>query len=94
MFMESTTFVFLSDCPEGYDTVLGYLAKRHPDLLDLIDKEPEATTRDGFWLMHRCKERGIKRLRVKACPFLQAFGITEVWSYPIGLLKERFSLYN
>jgi hypothetical protein len=43
------------DVPAGFDTVLGYLAKCHPDVLDTFDyAEPSATQRDGFWLMHRC----------------------------------------
>ena len=80
---------FLSPCPPGFDTVLGYLAKVNPGLLDLIDRDPSATLRDGYWLCHRAKERDIKTVKVEACPWLRKQGITTVNAYPVELLEER-----
>lgn len=82
---------FLSPCPPGYDTVLGWIAKNNPGLLDLIDRVPEATQRDGFWLKHRCREQGLEVIKVDACAFLSKQGIKSVNSYPIHLLNVRFS---
>lgn len=80
----------LSPCPAGYDTVLGYLAKVNPGLLELMDRSPEATQRDGFWLRHRCAESGLDWLRVDACPWLRSLGIEKVNAYPVKLLAQRF----
>ena len=73
--------------PQGYDTVLGYLAKHRPDMLELIDYDvPEATARDGFWLKHRCDEVNY----VPAPPVLRAKGIMRVRCWPTDLLERRF----
>lgn len=74
---------------QGYDTVLGYLAKRRPDDLRWDLWEAEATQRDGWWLKHRCKERGLESFKVPAPVVLQEQGITEVNAYPVHLLAER-----
>lgn len=77
--------------PPGYDTVLGYLAKNHPDVLDSFDySDPEVTQRDGFWLTHRCKERGISPFYVDAPACFAGKGITHVNAYPIAVLAERW----
>jgi hypothetical protein len=79
------------DVPEGYDTVLGYLAKHHPEALDLFDYSvPEATQRDGYWLAHRVKERGLEPVHVAAPPILAAQGIFQVRAYPVDLLQRRW----
>lgn len=91
----STTLLRHSDCvspvPKGYDTVLGYLAKYHPDVLDTFDHaDPSATQRDGYWLKHRAREQGLAVWMVTAPPILQAAGITVVNSYPLELLAQRW----
>lgn len=74
--------------PDGYDTVLGYLARCHPEMLDLMDYAvPETTARDGFWLAHRHKRCDY----VPAPPVLRQRGIMRVRCWPVGLLAERFS---
>jgi hypothetical protein len=82
---------FSPDLPEGFDTVLGYLAKHEPYTLSCIDQFAEATLRDGWWLTHRCRKAGIKPIKVPASLFLVQQGIFEVNSYPVALLQERFS---
>lgn len=82
-------YEYISPCPEGYDTILGWMAKHRPEMLEMIDKEPEATQRDGFWCVHRCRERGIAVQKVPAPEFLAKFGIEEVNAYPTELLEER-----
>lgn len=79
---------YLSHCPEGYDTVLGYMARHFPDHVGIC-AEAEDTLRDGFWLTHRCRERGLDAVRVSAPQCLQAQGIATVKAYPINLLRER-----
>lgn len=77
--------------PEGYDTVVGYLTEYEPAMWDLMDHFAEATQRDGFWLTHQARLRGLPVYRVQACPWLVRQGIFEVNAYPIELLRERFS---
>ena len=77
------------DVPEGYDTVLGYLAKHHPDILDLIDRtDPDATARDGWWLSHRCKDSVQQYVLAPEC--LRAAGIKRVRLWPIALMAQRW----
>jgi hypothetical protein len=73
--------------PEGRDTVLGYLAKHHPEMLELMDFDrPCATARDGFWLAHRWKQVEY----VPAPDVLRAKGILRVRCWPVALLERRF----
>lgn len=79
----------VSPVPDGYDTVLGYLAKRHPDVLDCFDySDPQATTRDGWWLHHRTKQDAPIYVRAPEC--LKAHGIEHVRAYPIAVLETRW----
>lgn len=55
-----------------------------------MDATAEATIRDGWWLTHRCRERGIEPLKVRVCPWLARQGIFEVNAYPVDLLRRRF----
>jgi hypothetical protein len=79
----------VSVSPKGYETVLTYLARWHPEILDQIDwRLPDATLRDGYWCFHRTKG---KEVWVKApkC-FANKRHITKVRAYPLAILKERF----
>lgn len=81
---------YISPCPSGYDTILGYLAKFEPTRMELIDQDAEATQRDGWWCTHRANERRLQVHKVQAPPFLQEQGIETVNAYPTSLLAERF----
>lgn len=92
---QHTTPIQFPDCvspvPLGHDTVLGYLAKTQPDLLAFMNYcDPEATQRDGLWLSHRCRERGLPRMSAPVPPCLQHTGIYSVRVYPVDLLARRF----
>lgn len=77
--------------PQGYDTVLGYLAKHHPDVLDHVDYyDPSVTTRDGWKMSHLCTRKGARVVYVDAPPCLQSAGIERVRAYPIALLATRW----
>lgn len=79
------------DLPPGYDTVLGYLAKYHPECLDAFDYgDPTITQRDGFWLAHRAKEAGLTPVWVEAPAILQERDIPRVRAYPVELLAKRW----
>lgn len=89
--------VAFQDCitptvPEGYDTVLGWLAKHHPDVLVLMGDvaDPQATVRDGWKLAHWCKRFGLPVLWVEAPPVLRERGIERVRAYPVSLLAKRW----
>jgi hypothetical protein len=77
---------FTSDCPAGYDTVLGYMARKNPVALGLIEDYAEGTRRDGFWLAARAGDRAVK---VEAPKVLQEQGIYRVNAYPVELLQRR-----
>jgi hypothetical protein len=74
----------------GYNTALGYLAKVNPEALALIGDILTETQRDGFWLMHKCRRKGITPIKVKAPAVLRENGIYTVNMYPVELLRERF----
>jgi hypothetical protein len=94
--MARTVSLRFADCmspnvPGGYDTVLGYLAKHHPDVLDQFDyTDPQATQRDGFWLSHRVRKRGGLPVQVMAPMCLRRAGIETVNAYPLDLLAKRW----
>jgi hypothetical protein len=77
--------------PEDYETVVGYLSQYEARVWELMDHYAEVTQRDGWWLMHRARERNLNVYKVQACPWLIRQGIFEVNAYPISLLRERFS---
>lgn len=79
---------YLSACPEGHDTVLGFMAQHFPDVVDQCWDATD-TQRDGFWLGHRCRERGIVPVKVAAPQVLQEQGIHAVNAYPVDMLRER-----
>jgi hypothetical protein len=85
-----TAVRYVSPCPAGYETVLGYLSKTDPEALDLMDQDAEATARDGWKLTYLAKRKGLKVVKVRACQHLEAQGIFEVNAYPEVLLRERF----
>lgn len=75
--------------PEPYDTVLGYLARHVPEALNFDAWDPELTKRDGYWLCHRARERGIEVIKVPAPGVMMEQGIRTVNAYPVSLLQER-----
>ena len=78
------------DVPEGYDTILGFLAKRHPDVLDTFDyRDATLTVRDGFKLAHMDNKLGTP-VYVEAPSCLRAAGIERVRAYPVALLQQRW----
>lgn len=80
-----------ANVPPGFDTVLGYLAKHHPDILDEVDYgDPSVTQRDGFWCMHQAKRRGRKPVTVDAPPALRRIGIPHVNAWPVEILRHRW----
>lgn len=79
------------DVPAGWDTVLGYLAKVHPDVLDSFDYSvPEATVRDGWKLSHMARKRGYAERYAVAPMVLQRAGVLAVRMYPVSLLAQRW----
>lgn len=82
--------LFASDCPPGYDTVVGYLAKYHPDMLDLLADPIADTRRDGILLNRECKKLGRDVVKVDAPTIFQEEGVATLNSFPIEMLKVRF----
>lgn len=80
---------FLTETPEGFDTVLGWLAKNNPEALMLMQDPIFDTRRDGFWLMHKAEQEGCKVKKVSAPPIMAEEGIPTVNAYPNALLERR-----
>ena len=78
--------------PRGFETVLGYLAKRAPRLLELMEPKADSTLRDGFWLKRQSERRGYHVPKVRAPKFLRDQGIQTVNAYRLELLAERFGV--
>jgi hypothetical protein len=81
---------YLTECPKGYQTVLGFLATRRPHLLAFMDEDAEATLRDGYWLKRVATREGHPVVKVQAPPHLVRQGVFEVNAYPEILLYRRF----
>ena len=77
--------------PAGYDTVLGFLSKDHPEVLDLMEDPISGTARDGLWLTHRAHRRGIGVVEVEAPQIAKDCGIDKLNAYPVSLLRERLA---
>jgi len=88
--MDSEYVVFESVCVPFYDTVVGYLAKYHPDMIDLLSDPIADTRRDAILLSRECKREGLEVHRVDAPQIFQDEGIASLNSYPVELLKRRF----
>lgn len=86
---DENTARWCSPVPPGWDTWVGYLAKHRPEILANMDETPEATQRDGWWLQHRCLERGIIPVKVPAPEVFRSDGIDQLNAYPVELLAER-----
>lgn len=82
---------YISSVPEGYDTVLGYIAKNNPEMIAFDMWDAEATQRDGFWCKHECNRRDLPICKVVAPGILQDQGITLVNAYPVVVLRSRIS---
>lgn len=76
----------------GYDTVLGYLSKYDPVVMDLTLDPVFDTVADGKALAQKCRARGATILRVAACKHIKQRypKVTHVNAYPINLLAEHY----
>jgi hypothetical protein len=78
---------YIVPVPDGYDTVVGYLAKRGSSAMFGTPSEIiERTQRDGFWLKHRT---GNDYYTVPAPKPLRSLGIARINAYPVELLANR-----
>ena len=80
---------YISPVPNGYDTVLGYLATHQPEALQFDMWDAEATQRDGFWCRHQCRKRGLPICKVPAPAIFDGESFTTVNAYPLEVLQER-----
>ncbi len=76
-------------CPEGWNTVWGYLALTNPGLIELMDKIPDVIAPDEEQLDQDCEMAGVAPLTVPACLWLQTHRISDSRAYPVELLAER-----
>lgn len=77
------------DCPEGWDTFWGFLAKTEPEVLALMDQMPEASEADERELAVLCEREGVVPRVVSASSWLVRQGVFEAMAYPVHLLKAH-----
>ena len=80
---------YLSDCPEGFDTVVGYLSKTQPGIFRTIDEPVLSTYRDNIWLTMQSHVRGLETISVPAPAIVSMIGFDTIRAYPVDLLRER-----
>lgn len=85
---ESVTHKWKSDCPDGYDTIVGWLAKHDPDRLD---PDPSTFCWDDKALSMLCEMTGYDVIAVSP-PFAYAFAddVKAVNAYPTTVLELWF----
>jgi len=78
-----------TEMPPGYDTVVGFLAVWHPEMLEGMDDLAMDTMQLGLKAARLCKAKGIKPIKVEAP---EALGddrhIISVNAYPHAILHE------
>lgn len=80
---------FYSQCPPGYNTIIGYIAKELPHLIvEGYADTPEATLRDGWALKRACK---MDVQKVNAPLAFREQGIETLNAYPVTLIREHFA---
>ena len=88
-FPVATALWISPDVPVGYNTIVGYLAENHPEVLDLMPCVVSGTIHDGYWLTHQANRAGLPVAKVAApVPFREA-GIDQINAYPVALLAKR-----
>ena len=76
--------------PAGYDTVLGYLARKHPEALAFLDDPITETMSDGFKLRREMDQNGYAPVKVPAPAFVRRErpSIVAICAYPRHLLGK------
>ncbi len=83
--------IYSSECPAGYDTILGYISKQNPEALDLF-KDPFFDTRADAWkLRNQCQRDGLQVHTVDAPEIAHGDGITSLPAFPVELLRRKYS---
>lgn len=80
-----------SPVPEGYDTVVGFIAKTQPSAFEMFADPATETQHDGFWLKHQASRRGLGVVKVEAPEAFKEMGIEVINAYPLSLLQERLA---
>lgn len=79
------------DTPPGYNTIIGFLAETHPEMIDLMDDPISGTARDGYRLTHKAHREGRVIHKVEAPEAFVEQGIVCLNAYPIDLLRTHMS---
>ena len=76
--------------PDGYDTVLGYLAREQPEIINLMSEPIGDTLKDSLSLKAKCVKADTLVETVDAPPALRERGIMQINAYPLDYLVDRF----
>lgn len=85
---------WMTAVPEGWDTVVGYLARNKPDVLRTMDATPSASLPDGTTLTRVMESQGFERghlPKVRAPKALRDQGVPRVNIYPTPVLARHFA---
>ena len=83
--------VYASECPPGYDTILGYISKQNPETLDLLKDLFYDTRADAWRLRHMCQRDGLQIHSVEAPEIAHEDGQTSLPAFPVELLRRKYS---
>ena len=75
--------------PEGYDTVLGYLSREQPEIINLMSEPIGDTLTDSLSLKAKCVKDDAAVETVDAPPALLERGITQINAYPVEYLVDQ-----
>src|SRR5690606_28289859 len=75
------------NCPEGWDTFMGYLAKTEPLVAALMDRTADACEGDDQRMVEACRAAGVEPVMVLAPAWLVREGVFEAAAYPVDLLR-------
>lgn len=74
------------NCPEGWDTLPGFMARWEPIALACMDQTPEAFDGDEKMLAQLCQQRGISPTKVLPSSWAVRCGVFEALAFPVNVL--------
>lgn len=78
------------DCPEGYETLRGYLARMEPETVFLMDHVAGTDDAEEAALSALCRASGLDTHLVTAPAWLAREGVFETLAFPRIILAEYF----
>lgn len=75
------------DCPQGYETFRGYLARTEPEMVRFMDHVAGADDAEEAALTGLCRAAGLEAQLVAAPAWLAREGVFDAMAFPVSVLK-------